>query len=315
MNKVLYDEIISNLNNIISAQEYSKVNGIVKEYLSNNRTTSGFKTVYRALYDACLNNVKLYSLKGWAIVEFNKLYKEINYDLIKKDSFELESVILMGDSRFDKVKLNEPEKREQVEVSIPVVEPIKSTEESSVIPLEEIEVKPIINEAENVIVNNVSLSNQPTNDDVIEMKDLAINADGTLASNLELESLLAAIKDKRDFVDVDMTVSAEDIYIPRGIRTKDAKSRIARVSKDTFFDIASNIKYIKEKKLGVKEKIKLLSKDEIESVKRFLKISDTFNLFEEKINNIFAVRQERLRLKEQGPIGYADSSFDNMRRL
>lgn len=299
MNKVLYEEIMSNLNNIINAQEFSKINAVIKEYLSNNRTTSGFKTVYRALYDSCLKNVKLYSLKGWAVIEFNKLYKEINYDLIKQDSFELETVLLMGDSRFDKSKLNNP---------------VEEKQENIIIPLEEIEVKPVTTNPVEV-VNTIALNKEPVNDNVIEMKDLAVNADGVLAGNLELDRVLDTIKDKRDFVDVNMVVVEDEIYNTKGIRTKDAKSRIARISKDTLTDIISSVNYIKEKKKSVKEKIKVLSKDELETVKRYLKISETFNLFEEKVNNVFAIRQERMKMKQNEPIGFVDASLDKMKTI
>lgn len=299
MNKVLYEEIMSNLNNIINAQEFSKINAVIKEYLSNNRTTSGFKTVYRALYDSCLKNVKLYSLKGWAVIEFNKLYKEINYDLIKQDSFELETVLLMGDSRFDKSKLNNP---------------VEEKQENIIIPLEEIEVKPVTSNPVEV-VNTIALNKEPVNDNVIEMKDLAVNADGVLAGNLELDRVLDTIKDKRDFVDVNMVVVEDEIYNSKGIRTKDAKSRIARISKDTLTDIISSVNYIKEKKKSVKEKIKVLSKDELETVKRYLKISETFNLFEEKVNNVFAIRQERMKMKQNEPIGFVDASLDKMKTI
>ena len=299
MNKVLYEEIMSNLNNIINAQEFSKINAVIKEYLSNNRTTSGFKTVYRALYDSCLKNVKLYSLKGWAVIEFNKLYKEINYDLIKQDSFELETVLLMGDSRFDKSKLNNP---------------VEEKQENIIIPLEEIEVEPVTtNQVE--VVNTVALNKEPVNNNVIEMKDLAVNADGVLAANLELERVLDSIEDKRDFVDVNMVVVEDEIYNTKGIRTKDAKSRIARISKDTLTDILSSVNYLKEKKRSVKDKIKVLSKDELEIVKRYLKISETFNLFEEKVNNVFAIRQERMKMKQNEPIGFVDASLDKMKTI
>lgn len=311
MNKVLYDEILKKINDIISSQEYSKINVIVKEYLSNNRTLSGFKTVYRALFDACSSNAKLYSLKTWALNEFNKLYKEINYDLIKQDSFELESVLLMGNEKFDKSILDEKVKKVEEVPVIPLEIPLES-ETKTIIPLEEVELTPVSNSKPEPVIMEPVVS---SNDDHIELKDLAVNADGTLANDLELERVLESIKDKRDFVDVDMVVSADEIYNTKGIRTKDAKSRIARISKDTLGDIMSNIKYIKEKKVNLREKIKTVSRNELENIKRFLKISDTFNLFEEKVNNIFAIRQERLKMKQNEPIGYVDASMDKIRTI
>ena len=310
MNKELYSEIVRKISDIISVQEYSKINVLVKEYLSNNRTLSGFKTVYRALFDSCASNAKLYSLKTWAITEFNKLYKDINYDLIKNDSFELETVLLMGNEKFDKSILDEKVKKNEEPPMIPLEEPKKSY--TPIIPLEEIEVSPVV-DAEPVVETEKPIVN--INEEHIELKDLAVNAAGTLANDLELERVLESIKDKRDFVDVNMVVSADEIYNTKGIRTKDAKSRIARISKDTLNDIVTNVNYIIEKKKSLKDKIKVVSKDELENIKRFLKISDTFNLFEEKVNNIFAIRQERLRMKQNEPIGYVDASLDKMKTI
>lgn len=311
MNKVLYNEIVKKISDMISSQEYSKINIIIKEYLSNNRTANGFKTVYRALFDACSNNAKLYALKTWAINEFNKLYKDINYDIIKQDSFELESVLLMGSEKFDKSLLDEKVKKVEEVPIIPLVEPTKK-ETTPIIPLEEIEVKPV-NEPQPVVMQSKTIID--SNEDHIELKDLAVNAGGTLANDLELERLLDSIKDKRDFVDVNMVVSTDEIYNSKGIRTKDAKSRIARISKDTLTDIVSSVKYIKEKKMALNDKIKAVSKDELENIKRYLKISETFNLFEEKVNNIFAIRQERLKMKQNEPIGYVDASLDRMKTI
>ncbi len=318
MNKELYSEIVKKINDIISVQEYSKINIIVKEYLSNNRTLNGFKTVYRALFDACSSNAKLYSLKTWAVAEFNKLYKEINYELIKKDSFELESVLLMGNDKFDKSMLDEKIKKVEEVPLIPLEEPKKETV-VPIIPLEEIEVKPV-NVEPSIKENKVPFievpkSNNNLSDERIELKDLAVNAGGTLANDLELERVLESIKDKRDFVDVDMVVSADEIYNTKGIRTKDAKSRIARISKDTLEDIVNNVKYIKEKKNNLKVKVKEVSKEELENIKRYLKISETFNLFEEKVNNIFAIRQERMKMKQNEPIGYVDASLDKIKSI
>ena len=97
------------------------------------------------------------------------------------------------------------------------------------------------------------------------LKDkLKVNADGTLASNLELERLLATVKNKRDFIELNMVVSEDEIYIAT-VRLTQQDSRLRgklfdlnAVQQETHADDGASILALRVAKV---ELDKLLSRE------------------------------------------------------